>query len=168
MGVSVIIPRRLAEEVAKRGLVLEEIVLSSLIEKLGLDPAAAVEARLELARRYLREGGELVNRDPIQASEKLYKAAEECVKALAIYLNLGDIMREVERRGRWTVTELEKAVEAISDRLGRWFEEAWDRAWALHVWGFHEARLDGEAIRRRLQYIEKMLEEAEKVVSAKR
>jgi hypothetical protein len=34
--------------------------------------------------------------------------------------------------------------------------------------GFHEARLDGEAIRRRLQYIEKMLEEAEKVVSAKR
>jgi hypothetical protein len=90
------------------------------------------------------------------------------VKALAIYLNLGDIMREVERRGRWTVTELEKAVEAISDRLGRRFEEAWDRAWALHVWGFHEARLDGEAIGRRLQYIEKMLEEAEKVVSAKR
>ena len=135
MGVSVIIPRRLAEEVAKRGLVLEEIVLSSLIEKLGLDPAAAVEARLELARRYLREGGELADRDPIQASEKLYKAAEECVKALAIYLNLGDIMREVERRGRWTVTELEKAVEAISDRLGRWYEEAWDRAWALHVWG---------------------------------
>ena len=135
MGVSVIIPRRLAEEVAKRGLVLEEIVLSSLIEKLGLDPAAAVEARLELARRYLREGGELADRDPIQASEKLYKAAEECVKALAIYLNLGDIMREVERRGKWTVTELEKAVEAISDRLGRWYEEAWDRAWALHVWG---------------------------------
>jgi len=135
VGVSVIIPRRLAEEVAKRGLVLEEIVLSSLIEKLGLDPAAAVEARLELARRYLREGGELADRDPIQASEKLYKAAEECVKALAIYLNLGDIMREVERRGRWTVTELEKAVEAISDRLGRWYEEAWDRAWALHVWG---------------------------------
>ena len=99
MGVSVIIPRRLAEEVAKKGLVLEEIVLSSLIEKLGLDPAAAVEARLELARRYLREGGELVDRDPIQASEKLYKAAEECVKALAIYLDLGDIMREVERRG---------------------------------------------------------------------
>jgi hypothetical protein len=106
----------------------------------------------------LEKGGELVDRDPIQASENLYKDAEECVKTLAIYLNLGDIMREVERRGRWTVTELEKAVEAISDRLGRWFEEAWDRAWALHVWAFHEARLDGEAIRKRLLYIEKMLE----------
>jgi hypothetical protein len=80
----------------------------------------------------------------------------------------GNILREVEKSGKLTTTELEKAVEAISDRLGRWFEVAWDRAWALHVWRFHEARLDGEAIRRRLQYIEKMLEEAEKVVSAKR
>jgi hypothetical protein len=88
VGVSVIIPRRFAEEIAKRGFGLEEIVLSSLIKKLGLDPAAATEVRLELASRYLREGAELVNRDPIQASEKLYKAAEECVKALAIYLNL--------------------------------------------------------------------------------
>ncbi len=166
VGVSVIIPRRLAEEIAKRGLGLEEIVIRSLIEKLGLDPAAAAEVRLELARRYLKEGAVLVDRDPIQASEKLYKAAEECVKALAIYLNLGNIIREVEKRGSWTTTDLEKAVEAISDGLGRWFEEAWDRAWALHIWGFHEAKLGGETIKRRLQYIEKMVEEAEKVVSA--
>jgi len=62
VGVSVIIPRRLAEEIAKRGFGLEEIVLSSLIEKLGLDPAAATEVRLELASRYLREGAELVLR----------------------------------------------------------------------------------------------------------
>jgi hypothetical protein len=167
VGVSVIIPRRLAEEIAKRGFGLEEIVLSSLIEKLGLDPAAATEVRLELASRYLREGAELVDRDPIQASEKLYKTAEECVKALAIYLNLGNILREVEKSGRLTTTELEKAVEAISDRVGRWFEEAWDRAWALHVWGFHETKLDSEAVKRRLPYREKMVEEAEKLVSAK-
>ncbi len=165
VGVSVIIPGRLAEEIAKRGLGLEEIVIGSLIEKLGLDPAAATEVRLELARRYLREVAELVDRDPIQASEKLYKAAEECVKALAIYLNLGNTLREVEKRGGWAIAELEKAVEAISDRLGMWFEEAWDRAWALHVWGFHEAKLDVEAIKRRLPYIEKMVEEAGKVVS---
>jgi hypothetical protein len=167
VGVSVIIPRRFAEEIAKRGFGLEEIVLSSLIEKLGLDPAAATEVRLELASRYLREGAELVDRDPIQASEKLYKAAEECVKALAIYLNLGNILREVEKSGRLTTTELEKAVEAISDRVGRWFEEAWDRAWDLHVWGFLETKPDSEAVKRRLPYIEKMVEEAEKLVSAK-
>jgi hypothetical protein len=33
------------------------------------------------------------------------------------------------------------------------------------VWGFHEAKLDSEAVKRRLPYIEKMLEEAEKIVS---
>jgi len=167
VGVSVIIPRRLAEEIAKRGFGLEEIVLSSLIEKLGLDPAAAAEVRLELASIYFREGAKLVDRDPIQANEKLYKAAEECVKALAIYLNLGNILREVERSGRLTTTELKKAVKAINDRIGRWFEEAWDRAWALHVWGFLETKPDSEAVKRRLPYIEKMVEEAEKLVSAK-
>jgi hypothetical protein len=75
VGVSVIIPRRLAEEVAKRGLVLEEIVLSSLIEKLGLDPAAAIEARLELARRYLREGVSL-------RIEILFRLARSSIKLL--------------------------------------------------------------------------------------
>jgi len=63
------------------------------------------------------------------------------------------------------VTELEKAVEAISDKIDKWFTASWDSAWALHVWGFHEAKLDGEAVKRRLPYIEKMLEEAEKIVS---
>lgn len=32
----------------------------------------------------------LINKDPVQASEKLYKAAEETVKALAIKLNLDE------------------------------------------------------------------------------
>ncbi|MCC6062485.1 MAG: PaREP1 family protein [Desulfurococcales archaeon] len=165
MDVSIIIPKKLVEEIARRGLDLEEIVLNSLIEKLRLDPATSTEVRLELARRYFREGAELVDKDPVQASEKLYKATEKCVKALAIYFNLDNVLREVEKKGRWTVTELEKAVEAISDKIDKWFTASWDSAWALHVWGFHEAKLDGEAVKRRLPYIEKMLEEAEKIVS---
>jgi hypothetical protein len=36
----------------------------------------------------------------------------------------GNILREVEKSGKLTTTELEKAVEAISDRVGRRFEEA--------------------------------------------
>ncbi|MBP1448969.1 MAG: hypothetical protein JZD41_02980, partial [Thermoproteus sp.] len=40
--------------------------------------------RLELAEKLLEEGLELVRRgDSVQASEKLYKAAEECIKAMA-------------------------------------------------------------------------------------
>ncbi len=164
VSVSVIIPKRIAEEITKRGLNLEDTVLNILIEKLGLDPATVTEARLELAKKYLGEGAELVDKDPVQASEKLYKAAEECVRVLAIHLNLSDIIREVEKRGRWTVAELERAVEAISDRIGRWFEEAWDRAWVLHVWGFHEAKLNSEAVKRRLPYIEKIVKETEKII----
>ncbi|MCI4457708.1 MAG: hypothetical protein JHC19_06520 [Desulfurococcaceae archaeon] len=48
MDVSIIIPKKLVEEIARRGLDLEEVVLNSLIEKLRLDPATSTEARLEL------------------------------------------------------------------------------------------------------------------------
>ncbi len=167
MDIVITIPKRLAEEITKRGLSLEEIVYSSLIEKLNLDPTVAAEIRIELAKRYYEEGAELVEKDPVQASEKLYEAAEEVVKALATYLNLDNILREVEKRGRWTTTDLERAVEIIGDKIGKWFEESWDRAWTLHVWGFHEAKLDSEAVKRRLPYIKRMMEEAEKMISAK-
>jgi len=43
---------------------------------------------LELAERFLSEGEKLVDKDPVQASEKLYKAAEEAVKAIATALDL--------------------------------------------------------------------------------
>jgi hypothetical protein len=56
---------------------------------------------------------------------------------------LGEILARVEERGRWTVTELEKAVEILSDRISEWILASWDAAWALHVWGFHEVRLLG-------------------------
>jgi hypothetical protein len=34
---------------------------------------------------------------------------------------LDTVLNKVNERGRWTVAELEKAVEAISERLGEWF-----------------------------------------------
>lgn len=77
-----------------------------------------VERRASLALRYLEEGKGLVDKDPVQASEKLYKAAEETVKALAIRFGLGEVLKRVSERGRWTVTELEKAVSRISESLG--------------------------------------------------
>ncbi len=123
------IPSIIAEELKKRGLNPEDAVLDALMKVINLDPSAMIEARIELANKYLIEGKELIEKDPVQASEKLYKAAEECVKALAQYYGLRDILSKVNERGRWTVTELEKAVEAISERLGDWFGEAWDRAW---------------------------------------
>jgi hypothetical protein len=147
-----------------RGLDVEDFVLILLSKELNLDPGIVAEARLELAERYLAEGKELVDRDPVQASEKLYKVAEECVKALAIHYNLVDILRNVEKRGRWTVTDLEKVVEEISRRVDELFISFWDHAWALHVWGFHEAKLGSESVKMRIKYIESMLEKTRKIL----
>jgi hypothetical protein len=126
-----------------------------------------LEHHLKLALKYFKEGKNLADKDPIQASEKLYKAAEEIVKTLTVYFNFSDVLENVKKRGRWTVTELEKAVEAISERFGEWFIGAWDMAWALHVWGFHEAKLDSKAVKLRLPYLERMILEAYKIVKEK-
>jgi hypothetical protein len=127
------VPSKLVEEARRRGFDVESLVVDLLVRTLNLDPQVAVEAHLELSLKYLDEGRALVDKDPVQASEKLYKAAEEAVKALAIFYNLQDVLAGVEEKGRWTVSYLEKAVEAISERLGGWFLQSWDRAWALHV-----------------------------------
>ncbi|MGC8570467.1 MAG: PaREP1 family protein [Caldivirga sp.] len=164
MSGEVTIPSMLIEELRRRGLDPEDVVLNALINVIHLDPNIVIEARLELTVKYLNEGRVLIDKDPVQASEKLYKAAEEAVKALAQYYGLREILNEVNEKGRWTVTELEKAMVEISKRLGDWFGEAWDRAWALHVWGFHEAKFDAEDVRIRLPYIERIVEEANKVV----
>jgi hypothetical protein len=125
-----------------------------------------IEKHLDLALTFLEEGKNFVEKNPVQASEKLYKAAEESVKLLALHLGISEALSQVKQRDRWTVTDLEKAIEAISKKLGDWFGEAWDRAWALHVWGFHEAKFDSEAVRIRLPYVERIVEEAKRIVSS--
>jgi hypothetical protein len=123
-----------------------------------------VKQRIDLALKYLEEGRSLADKDPVQASEKLYKAAEEAVKLLAVRFSMEDILKVVGERGRWTVTELEKAVSRISKKLGSWFSVAWDRANYLHVWGFHEAKLDSDAVKERMLDIEKMVSETKKTI----
>jgi hypothetical protein len=139
-----------------------------LARSLNLDPEVVARSHLELALKYLEEGKSLVDKDPVQASEKLYKAAEEVVKALAVHLNLSDVLEAVEKRGRWTVTELDRAVRRISQRTGKWFMSSWDAAWALHVWGFHEAKLDPESVKERSAEVERMVMETQRIVAEER
>jgi len=166
MGVDITL--RLPEVIVKRikelGVDVESKLIDLILQGLSLDPEEEAEAHLELAEKFLEDGRRLVDEDPTQASEKLYKAVEECIKALATHLGLKDIIEKVGERGRWTVTELEKAVEAESDRIGRWIEDVWAHAWVLHVLGFHEAKLDSEAVKRRLSYVEKIVEETRKII----
>jgi hypothetical protein len=100
---------------------------------------------------------------PVQASGKLYKATEEVARALTTYYNLDDVLGRVAERGRWTATELPKAALRISDKLGEWFRYSWSSAWALYLWGFHEARFDSEVVRRYVSEIEGMVLEARRV-----
>jgi hypothetical protein len=164
VNASVTLPKRVVDELEKRGLDVEDLVLRMLSRELNLDPEIVAEARLELAEKYFADGKELVDKDPVQASEKLYKVAEECVKALAIHYNLEDILRNVEERGRWTETDLEKAVKEISKRVDEPFISLWDHAWVLHAWGFHEAKLDSESVKMRIKYVESMLEKTRKIL----
>jgi len=119
---------------------------------------------LELAERFLAEGRGFIDRDPVQASEKLYKAAEEAVKALAAALNLNEAEKALEK-GRWTVSLLNDAVYTISEKLGvKELIDWWDAAWFLHVEGFHEARLRSIDVAKRLGHVETLVNLAKRVV----
>ncbi|GAY26258.1 archaeal PaREP1/PaREP8 family [Desulfurococcaceae archaeon AG1] len=154
---NITIPERIVKKAKELGIDITDIVIETLAEKLGIDPVEELEARTELAKKYLEEGIRLTDSNPVQASEKLYKAAEEAVKAAAKILNL-PVISNVKERGRWTATDLEKAVETLSKKYGEQIILWWDAAWTLHVWGFHEAKLDSEAVRTRIPYIEKMIQ----------
>jgi len=126
------------------------------------------EARryLELAVKFLAEGNELIDKDPVQASEKLYKASEEAVKTIAIALKLPEA-DEAAKRGRWTTDLLESAVMSIMKKLGvselyHW----WDSAYKLHVDGFHKTRLGSDDVRLRLRDVEALVNLAKKVLKA--
>jgi len=158
------IPKVIVDKLVERGIEVETYVVDMLAKAVGLDPEVVAKAHLELAVGFLAEGKALADRDPVQASEKLYKAAEEAVKALA-HLNPSEILRRVE--GRWTVADLEKAVLRSSERLG-WLRQSWDAAWVLHVWGFHEARLDAEDVKARVPDVERLVEGARRVLEGGR
>jgi hypothetical protein len=108
------------------------------------------EKYLEEGKKYLQSG------DVVQASEKLYKAAEETIKSLAQSYADGT-WKEVEEKGRWTSPLLFKAADEIAGKLGGEIRNYWDTAWTLHVEGFHEARLNLDYLKKRVENIEKLV-----------
>jgi len=113
--------------------------------------AKLIEGLFSEASAYIERG------DAVQSSEKLYKAAEECIKALAEHFNLEEV-KAAEEKGRWTVTLLEKAVGKLVEKLGMDVEIAWAEANYLHTWGFHETKLDIQDVKRRVPTIRKLID----------
>ena len=126
-----------------------------------------ISERIRLIEALFSETLKFIERgDPIESSEKLYKAAEECIKSLAEKLSLEEA-KAAEERGRWTVTLLEKAVGELTDKFGIDIENGWDAANHLHVWGFHEIKLDLEDVKRRIPKIRRLIEITTKILESR-
>jgi len=156
------VPPRLLEEARRRGIDPVDL----LAKALSLDPGNRAEAHLELAEKFLSEGVRLAAEDPVQASEKLYKAAEEAVKAIAIKLKLR-VVEEVDARGSWVAADLFNAVTEISKKYGEEARLWWRAAWFLHVEGFHEARLSSEEVSLDIKYVKALVELAGNIVRSR-
>ncbi|MEM3545735.1 MAG: PaREP1 family protein [Candidatus Bathyarchaeia archaeon] len=93
-----------------------------------------------MIKSLLSESEAYINKDDVvQASEKLYKAAEECIKLLAKHFKLGEV-EVAEERGRWAITRLKRVVKALTGKLSVDVRIGWDAVNYLHIWGFHEAQ----------------------------
>jgi len=154
----VYLPRRAAEEAKRRGIDIGDLILKVLAQELKLDPEEVSEARLELASRFFEEANTYLEKgDAVQASEKLYKVVEECIKVLAEAFNIPQV-EEVERRGKWDTwllgmasTDLSKTLKEDRVRL------AWKDAYDIYIWGFHEAKYRVEDVKAALPLTEWLL-----------
>ena len=84
----------------------------------------------------------LRNDDPVFAAEKLYKAAEESIKILAIKNEIAE-----EDETKWNTYKLNECAKALAAFYGKNLKDNWDIALhQLHMEGFHENNLKPEDI----------------------
>ncbi|WP_221289865.1 PaREP1 family protein [Stygiolobus caldivivus] len=153
------------EEIIKRakekGIDIEDVLLREIAKN---DPQEGVKLRLEIAESYMNEAYDYLKKgDPVQASEKAYKVAEEVVRALAEKFKT-DEYRQASAEGRWYTYLLASATNELSKRFGDWVAEGWNAGYVLHVWGFHEGKLSVDKITVNMEKVKKMLEKAKSVL----
>ncbi len=157
------VPERLIKAIRRRGFDPESFVLEAIERMLELDPREEASMRLEIAKHMLRRAKEELERgDAVQASEKLYKAVEECIKILACLDGLEECRRAREEGGWWTRL-LSRAARRLALRLGeKLILEAWSQGYDLHVHGFHEHSLDVREVEESLPVVEKLVDYTER------
>jgi len=149
------VPKKLVDKAKELGLDIESIVIDLLLKELSLDPREEAEIHLELAEKYLDEAKKYINgKDPIQASEKMYKAVEEALKALAIICKTPEYEKAL-KEGRWWTQLLGKTARRLTKMFNEpRIESTWAIAYDLHVWGFHEAKYNIDEVKDDITYIE--------------
>ena len=156
------LPRSLLERLRERGLDIDYVV-DLVASSLELDPSELSYSHAELSCEMYQRGLEFLDRgDLVQACEKIYKAVEEGVKALALANGLPEASEAV-RRGRWTVALLDKAAAKLGDDV----YVAWDAAFFLHVNCFHEVRVDAEVARAKLKFIAPLVEKVRRLCASR-
>jgi len=69
------------------------------------------------------------------------------------------------REGRWWVKVLAGAAGRVAMLLNKAIiQHGWSVAYNLHIWGFHEASLDMNAIKVSLPIIENLVVETKKII----
>ena len=144
-----------------------EITGESSLPEVGLTEPRELEERIRLAEKSLMEAKEYMRRnDPGQASEKLYKATEECIKFLAEQYGLPEV-GEARKEGQWWTKLLGRSSKDLAGMLGKEeISDAWAKAYDLHVLGFHENAYNIEHIRPIIPLIENLVNYTKEVRNA--
>ncbi|WP_420809233.1 PaREP1 family protein [Acidianus ambivalens] len=110
---------------------------------------------MENILKFLEEADELLKKgDTAQASEKLYKAAEEAIKFLSYRENI-NVLSKVKKEDRWKSEFLFDASLQLSTFYPE-IKDIWKSAWILHVEGFHETRLDENKVKFYAENVKKL------------
>jgi len=118
---------------------------------------------LELKKRF-REALELLEKgDAVQASEKLYKVAEDAVKILS-EINRIPEYEKVRRGGTWWTKLLDRAAKRLGNVYGEEVLDAWTTAYELYQKGFHEEQLTVEDVLERAYKVEDLIKIVEREV----
>lgn len=117
---------------------------------------------LQRAKEYLAKD------DPMQASEKLYKAMEESIKFLAEVHTLSEVST-ADEKGKWSSALLATSSKKLSEQLSMSeIDEARAQAWDAHVFGFHENKFNTKQVTTVVPYVEKLINYVVEVDNARR
>ena len=165
MSASITIPSGIVEKAKKLGIDLRSLAVEAILKELRLDPNEEAEIRLELAEKSLEEAKDYVKKkDLVQASEKLYKAVEECLKILGQLHKLPQY-EKAKTEGRWWTQLLGKSARKLSKILKEpRIKQTWAIAYEIYTWGFHEAKYSIEDIEDDVKYVEWIVEYTKKAV----
>jgi hypothetical protein len=106
-----------------------------------------LEKLMEESMKLLKRG------DTLQASEKLYKIAEECIKILAIQEH-----PDLGVKDYWPTWLIWKQVDELANIYGSDLRNQWNAAWMLHTKGFHENSLTKDDVMQNVQQISNFID----------